>query len=165
MATDTKEAGKELEAKRAQLATVYAAILDNKTPEGMGVSDPEVVTREILERIMSAETFDEAFRPQELGAWADLIGVPVRVLDFKFNPSGIENQGIYAVVDLERLDGDMDDPVKVTVTCGGRNVMMQLAKALEKGWLGNPVAMTEKPTAEGYKVLWLVAAGNPLDEV
>jgi hypothetical protein len=163
MAATEEKPGKELDKKRAQIASAYAAILDNEKPEGLAVSDPELVTREILERIMGAETFDEAFKPQELTAWRDLIDVPVRVLDFKLNPSGLEGQAVYAVVELERLDGK--DPAKQTVTCGGRNVMMQLVKALEKGWLTNPVAMTKKATSEGYEVLWLVAAGNPLDDV
>jgi hypothetical protein len=160
-----KLSGKALDKRNAELASAYAAILDNEKPEGLAVSDPELVTREILERIMNAETFDEAFKPQELTAWRDLIDVPVRVLGFKLNPSGLEGQAVYAVVELERLDGDMDNPAKLTVTCGGRNVMMQLVKALEKGWLQNPVAMTKKATSEGYEVLWLIAAGNPLDEV
>lgn len=156
-----KLSGKELEARRKELAQAYAAILgDGEAVPQM--ADPELVTREILERIMNAETFEEAFRPQTLKAWSDLLGVPVKVLDFKLNPSGLEGQTVYAVCELELLDGSGS---KVTVTCGGKNVMMQLVKALEKGWLGQSVTLMEKPTSEGYKVLWLEAAGNPLDDV
>ena len=149
---------KELD-KRADAAKAYAAILDGEAPPM--VADPEVVSRAILERIMRAESFDEAFRPQTLTAWKDLEGVPVVVSDFKLNPSGLEGQSVYAVADVTRVDtGEM-----LTVTCGGRNVMMQLVKALEMGWLDKPVAIVSKQTSEGYSVLWLEAADNPLDDV
>lgn len=152
--------GTDLEKRRVDVAKAYAAILDGEAPPQM--ADPELVTREILERIMRAETFEEAFRPQTLRAWSELIGVPVKVRDFHLNPSGLEGQTVYAVCELELLDGSEST---TTVTCGGKNVLMQLVKALEQGWLDKPVVLMEKPTNEGYKVLWLEAAGNPLDDV
>jgi hypothetical protein len=155
-----KPTAKEAEAQRADFARAYSAILDNEVPEGWASSDPEIVTREILERIMNAETFDDAFVPQEVASWQDMLDTPVRVIDFKFNKSALENQAIYAVVELALVDGG---EVK-TVTCGGRNVMMQLVKAKEKGWLGKPVAMTAKKTGDNNTVLWLTAVGNPLDD-
>jgi hypothetical protein len=92
-----------------------------------------------------------------------MLDVPVRVLGFKFNKSTLDGQAFYAVVELERLDGK--DPAKLTVTCGGRNVMMQLVKSKEKGWLSNPVAMSGTKNADGNQVLRLLAVGNPLDDV
>ena len=55
--------------------------------------------------------------------------MPVQVLDFHLNPSGLEGQTVYAVVELKLLDGSES---VTTVTCGGKNVLMQLVKALPK---------------------------------
>lgn len=124
-------------------------------------SDPEIVSRAIVERIMAAETFDETFRPQQLESWQQYLDTPVVVRTFHLNRTTFdasENAGapVYAVCDLVLGDGEI-----VTVTCGGRNVLAQLVKMLQNGWLDNAdyaVKMTAKRTAEGYNALWLVAA-------
>lgn len=150
---------------KAELDQAYAAILDGKPlPQ---VSDPEVVSRAILERILTAETFEDAFAPQELTSWRDLLDVPVFVRSFHLNSSGFEQgSSVYAVCDLQRADGANWDDGRptLTVTCGGRNVLAQLVKMLEKGWLDRPVAMIAKRTREGFDALWLESATNPLDE-
>ncbi len=122
------------------------------------MADPEVVSRAIMERILAAETFEEAFQPQSLPSWgSDFLGVPVFVRDIRLNKSTVKGgtgPSVYAVVDIaDAVKGDVH-----TVTCGGRNVLVQLIKMLEKDWLNKPVKMTERPTAEGYNVLWLEAA-------
>ncbi len=140
-------------AKELELA--YAALLNGEPLPTAG--DPEVVSRMIVERILSAETFEEAFAPQKLPAWRDVaLDRTVLVQGFHLNNSTMpEGQGaaIYAIVDLV----DTATGEQMTVTCGGRNVLAQLIKSLEKGWLGRPVRMTSKATAEGYRVLWLEA--------
>jgi hypothetical protein len=151
----TKAASKE------QIEAAYAAILDGK--ELKSYADPELVSRAIVERIMSADTFEEAFQAQDVPAWRDYLDVPMRVHRFHLNPSSFEgSSSVYAVVDVERLDGK--DPAGVfTVTCGGRNVLAQLVKALEKGWLAKPVSLIAKRTREGYDALWLQDASNPIE--
>lgn len=143
---------------KAQLEAVYEAITDGKPLPN--AADPEQVSRAILERIMAAETFEEAFAPQaKIPAWRDrFLDKPVRVTDVHFNRSTIEGgqSAVYAVVDLVDSDG-----VQETVTCGGRNVLVQLLKMLEKGWTDQTVMLTSKKTSEGYTVLWLEAAGLP----
>jgi len=139
----------------AALKLAYAAILDgDKLPIA---SDPEAMSRAIVERIMNAETFEEAFQPQELKSWSDYLDKPVLVRTFKLNNSTFEGEGgssVYAVVDIaDATTGEID-----TVTCGGRNVLTQLVKMLEKGWLDKPVKLIAKQTAEGYQALWLQAA-------
>jgi hypothetical protein len=138
-----------------QVQLAYAAIMgDAELPVA---SDPEAMSRAIVERIMSADTFDEAFRPQQLESWQSYLDQPVKVREFHLNRSAFEDgQGapIYAVVDIELLsDGEI-----VTVTCGGRNVLTQLVKMLQKGWQDNPVQLTARKTSEGYTALWLTAA-------
>jgi hypothetical protein len=141
-------------AQKAQIELAYQAILgDAELPIA---SDPEAMSRAIVERIMQAETFDDAFKPQNLEAWREYLDVPVLVRGFHLNRSSFDGQGapIYAVVDISRLD----DGELLTVTCGGRNVLTQLVKMLEKGWQENPVKLTGRQTGEGYTALWLEAA-------
>jgi hypothetical protein len=149
----TKELAKP-NAKEIELA--YAAIMDG---EALPVSnDPEAVSRAIIDRIATAETFEEAFAPQELKGWKEFIGVPVQVKSFKLNPTtyGADENGgssVYAVVDIVTPDGVLE-----SVTCGGRNVLTQLVRGLEKGWLeDHTFALESKPTAGGNEALWLRA--------
>lgn len=146
---------KELSKKeQEQIEVAYAAIMgDVELPIA---SDPEAMSRAIVERIMNADTFDETFRPQNLDAWREYMDVPVKVRGFHLNRSAFDGAGapIYAVVDIEVLsDGEV-----VTVTCGGRNVLTQLVKQLQNGWQDKPVKLTGRQTQEGYTALWLEAA-------
>jgi len=149
--------------RAAQIELAARAIMDGTVDDSFR-SDPEVASRMILERILNAETFEEAFAPQTLDSWRDMLEIPVRVTDLRFNRSGFTGQGspIYAVVDLIRLDtGEAK-----TVTCGGRNVLAQLLTGLKFGWFGengHAVSMSAKPTADGNTVLWLVPADHAVE--
>jgi len=146
----------------AQIELAARAILDGTVDDSFK-SDPEIASRMILERILNAETFEDAFAPQTLDSWRDMLDVPVRVTDIRFNRSSFQGQGspIYAVADLVRLDTGE----QTTVTCGGRNVLMQLVSALKHGWLAtHAVAMTARPTADGNTVLWLNTADHAAEK-
>lgn len=139
----------------AQLELIHRAILGEAE---LPATDPAAMSRAIMERILSAETFEEAFTQQNLTPWRSLVGVPVVIPgpgSIHFNRSGFEGQSVYAVVDLITPDGQQQ-----VVSCGGQNVLAQLVAALQNGWLGPdyPVRMVENDTAEGYKALWLEAA-------
>lgn len=138
-----------------QIEQAYRSIIDGDVLPDVG--DPEVISRAIMERIMAAETFEETFAPQNLIAWRELLDVPVLVRDLHLNRSTVEGgtgPAVYAVVDLVVVKtGEIK-----TVTCGGRNVLIQLVKMLEKGWLDRAVKITQKRTGEGFNVLWLVPA-------
>lgn len=144
--------GKELE-------LAYRAILDGDVVPEIG--DPEVVSRAIMARVMDAESFEDAFAPQSLKSWSDYLDVPVLVREVRLNKSTVKRvagmPSVYAVVDIAFLTGNQQGEVE-TVSCGGRNVMIQLVKMLEKDWLDKPVQLVSKVTAEGFDVLWLVAA-------
>jgi hypothetical protein len=152
----TKNDSGEIAVRSDEVARAYRAILDG---EAIAAADPEAMSRAIVERIMAADTFEEAFRPQTLEPWREAFpDTPVRVLEFHLNPSGFEQgSSVYAVVDLVPLAGPHEGETH-TVTCGGRNVLTQLVLALEKGWLDKPVKLTTKGTSEGYTALWLVDA-------
>lgn len=143
-------------ATKDEVAAAYHAILTGELPEGFGASDDaEGVSRAIVERIISAEDFADAFNPQELPAWRDtLLDIGVLVRKLHLNKSTVAGGSLYAVVDVERLD----DGSALTVSCGGRNVLAQLVKLVEKGWTDKPVKMIAKRTSEGYDALWLTAA-------
>jgi|SRR5215831_14267583 hypothetical protein len=143
------------EVSKEDIALAYSAIIDGE-PVGQRYADPEQVSKVIAERIKNAESFDEAFAPQELPAWTNYLEIPVFVKSFHLNPTGYKVQGgptVYAVVEIaEAIEGRED-----TVTCGGRNVLVQLMKMLENDWFDKPVMLISKDTAEGYKALWLKA--------
>lgn len=151
----SKELAKAASPEQIELA--YQAILgDAELP---AATDPEVVSRAIMERILAAETFEAAFAAQNLEGWREYLDVPVFVQGFHLNRSTYDAPGsspVYAVVDLTlAADGE-----PVTVTCGGRNVLMQLVKMLERGWFDRPVRLVAKQTAadHGGSALWLESA-------
>ena len=135
----------------AQLQVIADAILGRG--ELPPAADPEAMSRAIIERILSAESFEQAFTQQDLTPWRSMLDVPVYVRDVHFNRSGYEGQAVYAVCDLELVEGGE----RVTVTCGGRNVMAQLVAGLKNGWLDNPIRMIANRTGEGFDALWLEA--------
>lgn len=148
---------------KKELETAYAAIMEGK--EIPTVGDPEVISRQIMERILNAETFEDAFQAQSLPAWRDtLMNVPVFVRDIRLNPSKYKESGssVYAVVDVQPFStetGEMEETR--TVAIGGRNVLMQLVKMLEKGWSDKPVQLISRDTTEGYEALWLESVEAP----
>lgn len=156
---DKADAGTALATREAaQLEQIRGAILDGDPLPF--VSDPEVMSRAIAERILGSETFEEAFTAQSLPAWRELEGVPVIVRDVRFNRSGFEGQSLYAVVDIAPVDQTLPP---TTVSCGGKNVMAQLYVMVKNGWQDRPVQLISKRTTEGYDALWLEDSSNPLD--
>ena len=122
-------------------------------------ADPEAMSRAIMERILAAESFEDAFTQQNLTPWRSMLDRAVMVRDVHFNRSTIDGAGqsIYAVVDLV----DADTGESISVTCGGANVLSQLVVGLQQGWLideKRPVKLIENKTAAGYGALWLEAA-------
>ena len=157
--TETAETSKALaKPTPKELEAAYAAILDGQPLPGAG-NDPEVVSRAIAERIMNSDSFEDVFSPQELEAWTNYVGEVVLVKDFNLNPTtfstGEGTPACYAVVDIQLADGTVK-----TVSCGGRNVLMQLVKALENGWLNRPLVLISKQTSEGNTALWLQDADS-----
>ena len=88
------------------------------------------------DQIRQGKTFDDVFAPQKLKAWQDIAGEPVLVRRFHLNPSTIKKEtgkpspAVYAVVEMVRGSGEVE-----LRQCGGGNVLTQLVKAWEHGWL------------------------------
>ena len=138
----------------AELELAYAAILDGE-PLPIEASDPEQVSRVILERIMQSDSIEAVLTPQSLPAWRDSLDRPAVVQSFRFNRSSFEQgSSVYIVADLAWQDtGELE-----AVSIGGRNVMVQLLRMMQLGALSTPVRLTSRKTGEGYQVLWLEPA-------
>lgn len=121
------------------------------------VGDPKVTANMIARRIREG-TLDASMDPAEsLPAWRDLyLDRPVAIYGFHLNPSTIKDSpiGAYAVVELAATDGDDAGDI-VTVSCGGRNVLMQLVKALEEKRYPFVGQLTANKTGAGYDALWI----------
>lgn len=140
----------------AQLDVIANAIMGKG--DLPAAADPEAMSAAIMQRILEADTFEDAFTQQNLTPWRSMLNVPVLVRDVHFNRSTIEGgEGgapVYAVCDLVIVEtGEA-----VTVTCGGKNVLAQLVKGLRHGWLAdNPVQLIANKTRDNFDALWLEA--------
>lgn len=157
MEATTEEGTSLVSASPEELKLAYGAVLNGDVLPAS--ADPEVMSQAIAQRIADAESFDEVFRPQSLPSWGrQFLGIPVRIRDVRLNRStksedGKSGPSVYAVVDLLVVEtGEM-----VTVQCGGRNVLVQLLKIVEKRWTEQTYRLVSKPTGSGYDVLWLEA--------
>lgn len=145
-----------------QIELAERAILDGESLPDFG--DPALVSRAIVERLLGSESFEQAFASQSLEGWQDYLGVPVLVRDFHLNRTKFEDRAegspsVYAVVDLERLDGE--EPATMQVACGGQNVLAQLLLIAKRDWWDNPVKMIAKDTSTpGRQTLWLETAAR-----
>ncbi len=138
---------------KQELELAYAAIMDGEELP-VDAADPEVVSRIILQRIAESDSLSAILTPQSLPGWRDYEDRPVEVQGFRFNRSSFEGgSSIYAVVDLTLLDSGEQEAVSV----GGRNVLVQLVRALQLGEVPFKCKLTSKKTGEGYNVLWLTA--------
>jgi hypothetical protein len=120
------------------LEVAYRAIRDGVLPDGVVIGSSDVTAQAIQDQIRQGKSFDDVFAPSKLKAWQDLAGEPVLVRRFHLNPSTIKNEtpgkgpspAVYAVVEIVRGSGEVE-----LVQCGGGNVLTQLVKAWEHGWL------------------------------
>jgi|SRR5579859_4809182 len=116
--------------------------------------DPEAAARAIVERILGAETIEEAYGVDEVTHCRDILGVPIVILSARWQRSGFEEgAGIYAIIDGVTKDGQ-----KLTVSCGARTVMAQLVWSMTHNDLPNTFYFEEKsrPTSQGFYPIKLV---------
>lgn len=119
------------------------------------VEDPQQISREILMQLLGAETDEELEQFGNAQGWGELEGVPVRIKGFTWRPSAYEEgAAVFVVVQGERLD--TGEPV--VLTCGGLNVMAQLANMARRGTLVGAIReirRVDKATRQGYFPLYL----------
>lgn len=123
----------------------------------MDDSDPEDTMRSIMARILSATTAEDILSGHKVTHAQDILNMPIKVDSVKWQKSRMnDGSACYAVITAESLEGEQ----KLTITCGGRNVMTQLL-AFQVHQL-YPVRCvirpSSKPTEAGYYPLWLEPA-------
>ncbi len=119
------------------------------------VDDPALIQREILERLLAAESDEELETFGAATGWRDLEGVPVEIHGFRWRPSTFEEgANVFFVVQATRLD--TGDPI--VLTTGSINILGQLTNMAKRGTLVGAKRMLQKgsKTAAGYYPLWLV---------
>lgn len=124
---------------------------------GVEMSDPAEFTIMIAERLSLAETPEELFDPSGTFGWEDREGVPFQIRQIWWLPSTYKDGlGFFAIVEA----ADMSTGQLTTLTSGSANVLMQLARAKQKGWLDKPCMLkrADTATAEGYYPHRLVLA-------
>lgn len=120
-------------------------------------TDPEDTTRAILARILAATTADELLTGHRVVHAQDTLNIPLEIIAVKWQRSTMEGAAnVYAVL-TANIIGTTD---QITVTCGGRNVMMQLLNASHRGFLPLRciIQKSQKPTESGFYPLWLEPA-------
>lgn len=122
------------------------------------LADPDTIATAIMARILEADDVSAVFEQAGTTPAADLKDVPLELRDYVLMRSEYEQGApVYALIDAMRLDtGDV-----IKVTCGSRNVLAQLVTMGRLGALPRRAAITEagKPTAQGFRPMWLVPVG------
>jgi hypothetical protein len=121
--------------------------------------DADEVSMQIIARILKATSVDDILEGSGAVHARDFVGVPFTLTDVRFNKSDFQDAGPAFYALLEGADGNGE---RVTITCGARNVIAQAWKLRDMGALPVQVQLgeSERPTAKGYKVLWLEKAGS-----
>lgn len=127
-------------------------------PEIEVYQDPVEIQREILRRILSAQTPEQLRRVSQATPWQELEGEWVEVYDFRLRKSNFKaGAAVFAVVDSVVIEtGEA-----VTLTCSGLNVLGTLVQHKRMGWLPWRWRLTkkERQSESGYDVLWLDDVG------
>lgn len=121
------------------------------------VEDPEEIAREIMARILRAETPEEVLSQAGTTSARDVLDKALNLLDVRFLRSSFdEGPGVYAILQM----GDPDTGEVFPVTCGSRNVLAQAFRLNGLNALPRLVKIVEagKDTARGYRPMWMVAA-------
>lgn len=119
--------------------------------ESLGVrfSDPEEIQWEIAERLALAQTPEQLFGDSGPLSLRENRGRAFYIQRIRYLPSGFDGgPGFYALINA--TDATTDEPL--VFTSGAMNVLIQLARAEQMGWLDRPVRaeQSEEPTANGF---------------
>lgn len=123
----------------------------------LDIGDADVIAFQIAQRIMDSDSPEAVLAEQTLPDAAEFLGQPLQVEEVGFLKSDFEGGlGLYAII-AGRAVGT-DEPFRFS--CGGTNVVAQLARLMELNALPAQVVLMEapRPTAQGFKPLWLKAA-------
>lgn len=127
--------------------------------EGSLDASADQTSIDIIARILQATDAAAVLGREDVLHARDFLDRPFTLLGVKFNRSEYDGAGprFYALLDGANGDGE---PVKIT--CGAKNVIAQAWKLLDLGALPIKVVLKQsaKPTAAGFHVIWMEAAGD-----
>lgn len=122
------------------------------------MSDPAEAAEAIMRGILAAEDVAAVFEMAGTTPAKELLDVAIIVTDYRFMRSEHDDGApVYALIDAAR--DDTGEALKVT--CGGRNVLAQLLTLGRLHALPRRCKIIEagKPTARGFKPMWLQPVG------
>lgn len=115
----------------------------------------EDIQANILADYLNAASLDDLLAQGTTVAAQDVLGLPITVTGVKWNESKVKNgPPVYAVITA------VGDGKPLTITCGSMNVMTQLYKAADAGWLPFDGVIDELAyeTQQGYRPMFFRAA-------
>jgi hypothetical protein len=154
--------------------------MTGKLPDQI-VVDPQDIQKQIMSRLMDAESNEELEEGNNAISWGELEGIPIEIFGFRMLESNIEGDAGFAVfVGVEGIR--LDSFEKVFLTTGGGNIMAALYNLAKRGELPcvRALKVADNKTKSGNSPLWLVSIdpekeailrklaadnSNPLDEV
>ena len=123
--------------------------------------DPAEVQRQIVARILSAETAEDVLRPQNTVSAEDILGVPLHVTNVRWMQSRVKDAAIPVFALIEATRGD--DGAAVIVSCGALQVMASCLRLAQLGAIPFDAIFVQKdtPTASGYYPIWMENVPTP----
>lgn len=119
---------------------------------------PDAAVADIIRQVLDSQSVDEVLADVTAKGFSELLDVPVRIFDGKFNRSDYEaGQPWYALLDVQRLDNNW----RGLVTTGAQSVLAQLVRLIELGAFPCDVRLvyaTKNPTKNGYRPVRLAKA-------
>lgn len=120
------------------------------------VEDAEDAQRQIVQRILSAESADEVLAAQETTPARELIDQPLQLEAVRWIRSNLPDQqgiGVFALV--AAIHGATGD--RHLITTGALQIMAQLLKLNQLGAfpVNAVIRQKDQPTAAGFRPMWL----------
>lgn len=140
----------------------------------VAVVDPEEAALAIVRRILKAESVEDVLKMASARGADEVMDKPIIVTAVKFQKSAFEQGSpIFGVIRYKELNtetGETPDGDPDVFTCGGSNVMAQLARLQQLVGVSDPnegtfkqpipckLIRAERPTGRGFYPLWLTLA-------
>ena len=112
--------------------------------------DPAAAQADIIAQIMAADTIDEVLGDTSAPSLRELVNVPIRIHDGKFNRSDFEaGAPWYALLDITRLDNGR----RGFYSTGAQSILAQLVRLIQLDSFPcnvMPINARKRPAANGY---------------
>jgi hypothetical protein len=114
-------------------------------------SDPNQVSLDILDRILTTESFEEAIGNAVVSIEELMQAQAIlTIADVTWHPSTKGELGVFAVIHCKDDSGH-----KLVTTCGGRNIVAILYRAMKDDKLPLKVRFRSATTQSDYETYWL----------